>query len=60
MYDAWEGWLCPGGDAMFPPEGTPRPAAELLPEKIQGLPDGELLRLQEAAEGTLLNMGFTS
>ena len=46
-------------DEMLFPEGTPRPAAELLLEKIQGLPDGEMTRLQQAAERTLLNMGIT-
>ena len=46
-------------DEMLFPEGTPWPAAELLLEKIQGLPDGEMTRLQQAAERTLLNMGIT-
>ena len=46
-------------DEMLFPEGTPRPAAALLLEKIQGLPDGEIGRLQEAAERSLLHRGIT-
>ncbi len=46
-------------DEMICSEGTPRPTAKLLLEKIQGLPDGEIIRRQQAAERTLLQMGIT-
>ena len=46
-------------DEMLFPEGTPRPAAALLMARIQGLPDGEINRRQEAAERSLLHRGIT-
>ncbi len=51
----------PGGfyDEMLLPDGSPRPGATLLKEKLESLPDGELLRHQDAAERTLLQSGIT-
>ena len=46
-------------DEMFWPDGTARPGAALLKEKIATLPEGELLRRQEAADRTLLQGGIT-
>src|SRR5262245_8361360 len=44
---------------MFLPDGSPRPGARLLKEKLDSLPDGELLRRQNAAERSLLQSGIT-
>ena len=51
----------PGGfyDEMFLPGGAPRPEARALVDRIDGLPDGELLRRHRAAERALLNTGIT-
>jgi len=51
----------PGGffDEMFLADGRPRPEAKLLVQTIESLPEGELLRRQQAAEGALLHMGIT-
>src|SRR5215813_1287728 len=46
-------------DEMFTPQGSPRPGAQLLQEKIDSLSDGELLQRQQAAERALLHMGIT-
>ena len=46
-------------DEMFLPDGTPRAGATLLKEKLDSLPDGELLRRQNAAERSLLQSGIT-
>ena len=46
-------------DEMFRPDGTPRPEARLLVERIEALPDGELVRRHQAAERALLNTGIT-
>jgi uncharacterized circularly permuted ATP-grasp superfamily protein len=46
-------------DEMFLAEGRPRPEAKLLAHTIDSLPEGELLRRQQAAEGALLHMGIT-
>ena len=46
-------------DEMFLPDGTPRPEARLLVERIEALPDGELVRRHQAAERALLNTGIT-
>ncbi|MCY4660950.1 MAG: circularly permuted type 2 ATP-grasp protein [Acidobacteria bacterium] len=46
-------------DEMFLPDGTPRPEAHLLVERIGALPEGELIRLHQAAERALLNTGIT-
>ena len=46
-------------DEMFLPDGTPRPEARLLVERIEALPDGELIRRHQAAERALLNTGIT-
>ena len=37
-------------DEMFTPEGRPREEADLLVERIQSLPEGELRRRHQAAE----------
>jgi uncharacterized circularly permuted ATP-grasp superfamily protein len=41
-------------DEMFLPDGSPRPEARQLVERIEGLPDGELVRRHQAAERSLL------
>src|SRR5262249_50843399 len=46
-------------DEMFEAQGTPRPRARALVERLAGLSDGELQRRQRAADLTLLNMGIT-
>jgi uncharacterized circularly permuted ATP-grasp superfamily protein len=46
-------------DEMFLADGRPRPEAELLVQRIQALPEGEVLRRQQAAEHALLHMGIT-
>ena len=46
-------------DEMFLPDGTPRPEARALVDRIEGLPAGEVLRRHQAAERALLNTGIT-
>ena len=46
-------------DEMFISGGTPRPGARLLKERIESLPDGDLLATQAAAERLLLQNGIT-
>ncbi len=46
-------------DEMFEADGRPRAGSALLVQRIQGLPAGELLRRQGAAEQALLQMGIT-
>jgi len=46
-------------DEMFEADGRPRAGAALLVQRIHGLPAGELLRRQRAAEQALLHMGIT-
>jgi uncharacterized circularly permuted ATP-grasp superfamily protein len=46
-------------DEMFHHDGHPRAGAAPLMQKIESLPEGELLRRQSAAEQTLLNLGIT-
>lgn len=46
-------------DEMFLPDGTARPGAKLLEQKITSLSDGELRQRQQAAERALLDMGIT-
>ena len=46
-------------DEMFLPGGTPRPEARALVDRINGLPEGEVLRRHQAAERALLNTGIT-
>ena len=46
-------------DEMFLPDGTPRAGALLVKERIESLPDGELLARQAAAERLLLQNGIT-
>jgi uncharacterized circularly permuted ATP-grasp superfamily protein len=46
-------------DEMFEGRGQPRSTGSLLRQKIESLPDGELKRRQQAAEGTLLTKGVT-
>ena len=46
-------------DEMFLPDGSPRPEARQLVERIEGLPDGELVRRHQAAERSLLYTGIT-
>ena len=53
-YDT-EGWF----DELFGADETPRREAELIVRTIESLPEGELLRLQEAANAALVNLGIT-
>jgi uncharacterized circularly permuted ATP-grasp superfamily protein len=46
-------------DEMFSEGQRPRPAAQALVRAIEALPDGELLKRQQAAERVLLQMGIT-
>lgn len=46
-------------DEMFGENGAPRASACPLVRNIEGLPDGELLSRQRAAERALLQMGIT-
>jgi uncharacterized circularly permuted ATP-grasp superfamily protein len=46
-------------DEMFLPDGCARSGARLLKERIESLPNGELLLRQEAAERLLLQSGIT-
>ena len=46
-------------DEMFLPDGSPRQEARQLVERIEGLPDGELVRRHQAAERSLLPPTFT-
>jgi len=46
-------------DELFDSIGTPRPGAQLLIDKIESLPPGELLLRQKAAEAQLLRLGIT-
>ena len=46
-------------DEMFAPDGSPRPAAQMLVERIDSFSEGELTRRQIAAEHALLRMGIT-
>ena len=46
-------------DEMFGADGSARPAVQMLVERIEGFPEGELNRRQIAAEHALLRMGIT-
>jgi uncharacterized circularly permuted ATP-grasp superfamily protein len=46
-------------DEMFLPDGCACSGARLLKERIESLPDGDLLLRQEAAERLLLQSGIT-
>ena len=46
-------------DEIFGEDGRPRAAARMLVKNIEGLPEGELLNRQRAAERALLQMGIT-
>jgi uncharacterized circularly permuted ATP-grasp superfamily protein len=46
-------------DEMLQADGTPRECTRLLKERIEALPDGELLGRQAAAERLLLQNGIT-
>lgn len=46
-------------DEMFFPDGSARPAVQMLVERIANFPNGELIRRQITAEHALLRMGIT-
>ena len=46
-------------DELIEPAGSPRPGAQLLVDKIESLPPGDLAMRQRAAEALLLKMGIT-
>ncbi len=51
--------LGPFHDEMFSAPGVPRDGTRLLVDKIESLPDGELLRRQQQAEQALYDLGIT-
>ncbi len=46
-------------DELIDSDGSPRPGARLLVEKIESLPEGDLALRQREAEALLLKMGIT-
>ncbi|EFK08477.1 conserved hypothetical protein [delta proteobacterium NaphS2] len=46
-------------DELIDENGHPRPGAQLLVDKIESLPEGDLTMRQKAAESLLLKMGIT-
>ena len=46
-------------DEMFEADGNPRGGAALLVQRIEALPEGELLEHRRAAERALLQLGIT-
>ena len=44
---------------MLEPDGSPRAGAALLTQRIESLPEGELLQHQRASEQALLDLGIT-
>ncbi len=46
-------------DELIDADGTPRPGAQLLIDKINSLPEGDLALRQREAEALLLKMGIT-
>ncbi len=46
-------------DELFTPAGAPREGARLLVNRIESMPEGELLRRQAAAEQALYDLGVT-
>ena len=46
-------------DELIDAQGRPRPGAQLLVDKIESLPNGDLALRQKAAEALLLKMGIT-
>ncbi len=46
-------------DELFEAGSRPRPGASILADRVENLPDGDLLRRQAAAETALMNLGIT-
>jgi uncharacterized circularly permuted ATP-grasp superfamily protein len=46
-------------DELIDSSGVPRPGARILVERIESLPDGDILARQKAAEAAMYNMGIT-
>jgi uncharacterized circularly permuted ATP-grasp superfamily protein len=46
-------------DELIDSSGVPRPGARILVERIESLPDGDILARQKAAEVAMYNMGIT-
>ncbi|WP_223248393.1 circularly permuted type 2 ATP-grasp protein, partial [Sulfurirhabdus autotrophica] len=46
-------------DELMQAPGVPRPGAKILVERIEALPDGDILSRQKAAEAAMYNMGIT-
>ena len=46
-------------DELIDSSGIPRPGARILVERIESLPDGDILARQKAAEAAMYNMGIT-
>ena len=46
-------------DELIDENGTPRPGVQILVDKIESLPEGDLAFRQKAAEALLLKMGIT-
>jgi len=60
MNPSFEGYRVDGFyDELFAADGQPHPAAELLIQRINELPPGELLRRKRAIDQSLLRLGIT-
>ena len=46
-------------DELIESPGVPRPGAKILVDRIETIPDGEILARQKAAEAAMYNMGIT-
>ncbi len=46
-------------DELIDADGTPRPGVQLLVDRIESLPKGDLTLKQKEAEALLLKMGIT-
>ncbi|MGB9092843.1 MAG: circularly permuted type 2 ATP-grasp protein, partial [Gallionella sp.] len=46
-------------DELIDSSGVPRPGARILVERIESLPDGDIIARQKAAEAAMYNMGIT-
>ncbi len=46
-------------DELFESAGKPRPLASVLVRNLESMPDGELIRRQQAAEKALFDLGIT-
>jgi uncharacterized circularly permuted ATP-grasp superfamily protein len=60
MKPTFDGYQAEGFfDELFNPDGQPRSAASILVERINELPEGELVRRKKAIDQTLMKLGIT-